>query len=76
MKVKELKRIIENLDDDTPIVYYVNDMERNGYLEQVYISVKKMEKTTKDTWDRFDYTDYKYEAFIESENGELTLVIG
>lgn len=76
MKVKELKKIIEKLDDNALIVCYVNDMERSGYLEQVYISVEKMEKIKKDTWDRFYNTEYQYEAFIKSDNGELTLVIG
>lgn len=75
MKVKELKELLANVDDELEIVGYKNwSMERSGLMpvgkwDMKVISVKMVKKKT---WDRFETgTDYTYEAFEEDENGDM-----
>lgn len=72
MKVKELKELLANVDDELEIVGYENGMEQSGLTPvgkwgMKVISVKMVKK---ETWDRFDGTDYTYEAFEEDESGD------
>ena len=73
MKVKELKELLANVDDELEIVGYENGMEQSGLMPvgkwgMKVISVKMVKK---ETWDRFDGTDYTYETFKEDRNGNM-----
>lgn len=73
MKVKELKELLANVDDDLEIVGYQNGMEQTGLLPISPYSMKVLngEMVKKETWDRFDGTDYTYEVFQENKNGNV-----
>lgn len=73
MKVKELKELLANVDDDLQIVGYQNGMEQTGLLPISPYSMKVLngEMVKKETWDRFDGTDYTYEVFQENKNGNM-----
>lgn len=73
MKVKELKELLANVDDDLEIVGYQNGMEQTGLLPVSRYSMKVLtgEMVKKSTYDRFDYTDYTYEAFKENKSGNM-----
>lgn len=75
--VRELKALIKDLQDETPIVSYQSDMEKSGYLPKVDISTQSMVVEITETYDAFDYTPYTYESYSMAENGEgvLCLVI-
>lgn len=73
MKVKELKELLANVDDELEIVGYENRMEQSGLMPvgkwgMKVISVKMVKK---ETWDRLDGTDYTYETFEEDGNGDM-----
>ena len=74
--VKTLKDFLATVPDDTKIVVYRSNMETNGYMENVSVNIRKMIPVQKDTWDRFDGTDYSYTAYENDKNGEDTIVIG
>lgn len=65
MKVKELKELLANVDDELEIVGYENGMEQTGLLPVSKYGMKVITGKTvkKETWDRFDGIDYTYEAF-------------
>lgn len=73
MKVKELKELLANVDDDLEIVGYQNGMEQTGLLPVSRYSMKVLtgEMVKKETWDRFDGTDYTYEVFQENKSGNV-----
>ena len=73
MKVKELKELLANVDDDLEIVVDQNGMEKSGLLPVSPYSMKVLtgEMVKKSTYDRFDYTDYTYEVFQENKNGNV-----
>lgn len=67
--VGELKEFIKDLPDNTPIVNYEIDLEKSGYFNSTGFSLEKMQQVTRQTWDRFDGTDYTYEAYERSDDG-------
>ena len=73
MKVKELKELLENVDDELDIVGYQSGMEQSGLLpvSKWCMHVISGEMVERSTWDRFDGTDYKYEVFEEKETGTM-----
>lgn len=73
MKVKELKELLANVDDDLEIVGYQYGMEQTGLLPVSPYSMKVLngEIVKKSTYDAFDYTDYTYEVFQENKNGNV-----
>lgn len=73
MKVKELKELLANVDDDLEIVGYQNGMEQTGLLpvSPYSMSVLTGEMVKKNTYDAFDYTDYTYEVFEENKCGNV-----
>lgn len=75
MKVKELKELLANVDDDLEIVGYQNGMEQTGLLPVSRYSMQVLtgEMVKKSTYDAFDYTDYTYEVFQENKNGNLSV---
>ena len=78
MKIKtvgELKKLLADMPDDTPIVAYQSNMEKSGYMQGMWADKKKMAKSVKHTIDAFDYTPYSYEVFEESKIGTDTLCI-
>ena len=73
--VKEMKDFLKDLPDDMKLVCYRSDMERNGYMENVSVMIRKMASVEKHTWDRFDGGDYTYTAYENSSDGVDTVVI-
>ena len=73
--VGELKRYLDTLPDDLPIVRYHSDMEKSGYFEGAHITVMGMTKETHHTYDAFDYTPYTYESYSCDQNGTQTMVL-
>lgn len=67
--VGELKALIKDLPDDTPIVTYKSDMEKSGYQKNVSCSVTNMKAETREAYDAFDGIRYKYEVMVESADG-------
>lgn len=76
--VGQMKEIIKDLPDDTPIISYQSDMEKHGYQGISYPYTQKMVSEKRETYDAFDYTPYSYPVFSPSEDdsGTLCLVIG
>jgi len=71
MKVRDLKKLLENVSDDLDIVGYESDMERHGIMEKsIYGKVVKVKTEKVSTWDRFDGTDYTYTRYVEDKNGD------
>lgn len=72
MKVKELKELLANVDDELEIVGYEEGMEKRGLMPVSKYGMKAItgKIVKKETWDRFDGTDYTYEVFEENEDGD------
>lgn len=71
MKVRDLKKLLENVPDDLDIVGYESDMERHGIMDKhIYGKVVKVKTEKVSTWDRFDGTDYTYTRYVEDANGD------
>ena len=73
--VGELKEFIKDLPDDMLLTMYHSNMEKSGYRNNVFCQINKMEKETRETWDRFDGTSYKYDVMVESKEGVPCLKI-
>lgn len=73
--VGELKKFLEAFPDDKPILHYRSDMETSGWFEGIHPVEYPMVKTVRQTWDRFDHTDYSYECYEYNQNGEKMLVL-
>ena len=73
MKVKELKELLANVDDELEIVGYENGMEQSGLMPvgKWCMKVISGKMVKKETWDRFDGTDYTYETFEENKDGDM-----
>lgn len=73
MTVKELKELLANVDDELEIVGYENGMEQTGLLPVSKFGMKVLtgKMVKKQTWDRFDNTDYSYDVFEEDKNGNM-----
>lgn len=73
MKVGDLKKLLANVDDDLVIVGLQNGMEQSGLLPVSKYDMKTLsgEMVKRQTWDRFDYTDYTYEVFEEKKDGKI-----
>ena len=74
--VGELKNLIKDLSDDMMIVHFDNNMEKFGCFPNVTAKVERRSPVEKQTWDRFDGTDYTYESYErDDENGQPCLVL-
>ena len=73
MKVKDLKKGLENVDDELDVVGYQHGMEQSGLLPVSAGSMRVVagEMVERETWDRFDGTDYKYNVFEEKKGGSI-----
>lgn len=71
--VGELKKFLENMPDDAPLVIYKSDIERSGYVQEVYPALKLMSVEKAEAVDGFDYTVYEYERYVPNKNGTPTL---
>ena len=67
--VGELKEFIKDLPDDMLLTMYRSNMETSGYRNNVFCQIDNMGEETRETWDRFDGTPYKYEVMVESKEG-------
>lgn len=72
--VGELKQFLELLPEDMILVHYHSDIEKSGWFEGIAPWVTNMSKEVHQTWDRFDYTDYSYECYDYSSNGEEVVI--
>lgn len=75
MTVGELRDVIRDLPDDTPVIGYQSDMERSGYQKAVDARPSHMVSEKRETYDAFDYTPYIYEVFTPSKDGSGTLCL-
>ena len=75
MTVGELRDVIRDLPDDTPVIGYQSDMERSGYQKAVSARSTHMVSEERETYDAFDYTPYTYEVFTPSKDGSGTLCL-
>lgn len=75
MTVGELRDVIRDLPDDTPVIGYQSDMERSGYQKAVSARSTHMVSEERETYDAFDYTPYTYEVFTLSKDGSGTLCL-
>ena len=73
MKVGDLKKLLANVDDDLVLVGLQHGMEQSGLLPVRKYDMKTLagEMVKRQTWDRFDYTDYTYEVFEEKKDGKI-----
>lgn len=74
--VGELKKLLEDLDDNTIIVCYESSMERCGYRKGVFVRKEKRSVREYSTQDAFDGTSYTYEIYVSDSNGEEVLSLG
>lgn len=71
MKVADLIKKLSEFPADMEIVGYESDMERAGIMPyHAYLKKTKVKEVVKETWDRFDGTDYTYKCFVEDPNGD------
>lgn len=73
--VKELRDYLANLPDDMIIVHFIEDMERSGYVPNVYPRVANMSPTKEQTYDLFDGTAYDYTHYIYDKKGTPVLAL-
>ena len=71
----ELREATKHMSDNTPLIIYKSDMERQGYMKNVYIEECKTVEKIKETWDRFDGDTYYYSVYEDSNNGDMCLKI-
>ena len=68
--VGELKKYIENLDDNMPLVKRSDNFELRGAIDAgIYPRVEKFKTETREFMDGFDYKTYYHEIYINDENG-------
>lgn len=59
MTAKELKEILKNIPDDTPIVVFKHNMEGSGYSEEyVSVNLREMVRVKETRIDAFDHEAY------------------
>lgn len=75
MKVKELKQLLENVDDELDIVAYQYGMEQSGLLPVSRFGMGTItgEIVSRQTRDAFDGTEYCYDVFVEKINGNTKM---
>ena len=73
--VKELRDYLANLPDDMIIVHFIEDMERSGYMPNIYPRVANMSPIKEQTYDSFDGTAYDYTHYIYDEEGTPVLAL-
>lgn len=75
MKVKELKQLLENVDDELDLVGYQHGMEKSGLLPISKYNMKTLqgEMVKRNTWDAFDDTEYCYDVFVEKIDGNTKM---
>ena len=75
MTVGELRAVIRDLPDDTPVISYQSNMERSGYQKHIGARSAHMVSEKRETYDAFDYTPYTYEIFTPPKDGSGTLCL-
>jgi len=72
MNGKQFKELAAQIPDDAIIVGYKSDMEQSGVMElNLSGRVEQAVMKTKQTWDRFDHTDYSYEVYESNPKGSI-----
>jgi hypothetical protein len=63
MKAGELKEILKDIPDDTPIVVYRSNMEGSGYTDEyTRVHLEKMVRVKETRVDAFDHEAYTVEV--------------
>ena len=63
--VGELKEVLKDLDDNTPLLIYRKGMEKSGNLPEVCVKVADFVKEECNTYDAFDGESYSYICYQE-----------
>jgi hypothetical protein len=78
MKVKELKRQLEGLDDELELIIKSDNYElRGSYVpaRSIFKTTNKFKKKLESFVDDFDHTRYQKEIYISSSDGETVAMI-
>jgi hypothetical protein len=74
--VGELRKFLETLDDNIPIIKNSTNFEQKGAIvEGVFANVDKYSKETETFMDAFDYENYTKEVYKRDDNGIECLYI-
>ncbi|MGG2091312.1 hypothetical protein AB1283_00915 [Bacillus sp. S13(2024)] len=75
MKIKELKQLIENLDDNIEVITKSDNFELRGAKVEAKVFISNQVKKREKFVDAFDRTEYEKDVFFTTEEGQKTLVI-
>ena len=79
LTIGDLKDILKDLPDETPVVALDDNFELGGAVTDVsayHIGIKKYRKESRRFTDAFDGTTYRKESYIEdNENGTEALCL-
>lgn len=71
-----LKKYIEDLDDNTPLISKSNNFELNGeIIEGADFMKENFRVENKEFFDAFDYETYHKDVYVYDPNGKLCLKI-
>ena len=75
--VGELKKFLEKLDDNMPLVKKSDNFELRGAIIEGNYYPRVAKFRTEKRWfrDAFDYIDYAIEVYIEDDNGTECLLV-
>ena len=75
MKVKELKQLLENVDDELDIVGLQHGLEKSGLLPVSTYGMGTVtgEIVSRQTRDAFDGTEYSYDVFVAKKDGNTKM---
>ena len=74
--VGELKKFLETLNDDMPIITNSSNFElRGAIVDGVNLTVNKYIKETETFTDGFDYTQYNKDVYHRNDDGTECLYI-
>lgn len=75
MKVGELKKLLETVDNDIEIICISDNFELNGNYVSANAFLQTFKKKTEVFRDAFDHQLYTEEVFIFDNNGDNVLLI-
>lgn len=74
LTVGELKKLLEKVDDNIPVIMRSDNFELHGSSVDIHgIHLFKMKKVEKEFIDAFDYGHYFSEIYEYDENGQEVL---
>lgn len=75
MNVGQIRKLIENLEDDVEFVTVSDNYELRGAMVPARFSEITVSKETKSFRDDFDGTNYNKEVFRYDDNGKKVIVV-